>query len=76
MALGTRQAVSGIVGFLASLLGSAVVTKVQSAGNTVFGTTIYAQQLLAAAAAVIMVIAVIYLSTAIKRMPLEENKRG
>lgn len=76
MALGTRQAVSGIVGFLASLLGSAVVTKVQAAGNTVFGTTIYAQQLLAAAAAVIMVIAVIYLSTAIKRMPLEENKRG
>ena len=72
MAFGARQAVSGIVGFLASLAGSAVVSKVQAGGNTIFGMTVYAQQLLSGAGAVIMIIAVIYLVTVIRALPKKD----
>lgn len=76
MAFGTRQAVSGIVGFLASLVGSTVVSKVQAGGNVIFGMTVYAQQLLSGAGAVMMVIAVIYLATVIRAMPRIGGESG
>ena len=76
MAYGVRYAVAGVVGFLASLLGSAVVTKVQAAGNTVLGRTVYAQQILSLAGALIMIVSVIYLIAVIRRMPrLTEEKK-
>lgn len=44
----------GIVGFLASVLGSSVVSAVQQRGNRLLGHTVYAQQLLSLIAAVLI----------------------
>ena len=53
-ALAVSGAISGVIGFLASLAGSAVVRQIQARGNRLFGHTVYAQQLLSAVSAVIV----------------------
>ncbi len=45
-ALGIYNSFGGILGFLGSLLGGAVLGMVQAAGNRVFGFSMYGQQLL------------------------------
>lgn len=42
--LAVTQAVSGVVGFLTTLLLSPLVAKIQSNGNSVLGINLYAQQ--------------------------------
>ena len=69
LALGTRNAVSGVIGFLATLLGSTVVTTVQGRGDLLLGRTVYAQQVLSLCAGVLMLLAVLYLKKVIGRMP-------
>jgi len=71
-AFGARNAISGIVGFLASLLGGWIVSTVQANGNLLFGHTIYAQQLLSAIAGTIMLILLIYVRLVIARMPKKQ----
>ncbi len=44
-ALAVTQAVSGVIGFLTTVLVSPLVDKIQANGNTVFGMQIHAQQL-------------------------------
>ena len=69
LALGTRNAISGVVGFLATLLGSAVVTAVQGRGDRLLGHTVYAQQILSLCTGLLMLLAVLYLKKVICRMP-------
>lgn len=55
-----KNSISGIVGFVASLLGSRILESVQANGNTVFGMPLYGQQLLSLISFVIMVLLILY----------------
>ena len=55
-----KNAIGGICGFCASLLGARILAVVQANGNTVFGLPIYGQQLLAFISAIIYVITLLY----------------
>ncbi len=69
IAYGARNAISGLVAFLVSLIGSAIVKTVQANSNMVFGAHIYAQQILASIAFLLAFAAVIYTQTIIKALP-------
>ena len=68
-AMGARNAVSGIVGFLASLLGGAIVSRIQAAGNTLFGLNVYAQQVNSAITFALLIALLAYTRLVIARMP-------
>lgn len=72
-ALGARNAISGVVGFLASLLGSAIVSAVQSAGNRLWGVAVYAQQVNSLIAFLVILVLLLYMRTVIRRMPRRTN---
>ena len=55
-----KNAIGGICGFGASLLGARILAVVQANGNTVFGLPIYGQQLLAFISAIIYVITLLF----------------
>lgn len=59
-ALGIKSALGGTAGFLASLLGARILSVVQANGNTLFGHTIYAQQLLSFISFAVYVAAAVY----------------
>ena len=54
------QAISGGVGFLATLLVSQLVSLVQNNGNEVLGMTVYAQQIVSGLAGVFAILAVLF----------------
>ena len=61
-ALGIKNACGGFVGFLASLGAGAALAKIQEMGGlTVFGHTLYAQQVLAIASTVITPLFILYI---------------
>lgn len=66
-AIAVTQATAGVVGFLTTVCVSPLVTAIQEAGNTVFGISAYAQQVLALVAAVITVTIAIYIRLALVR---------
>ena len=68
-ALGARNAIGGVTGFLASLLGGAIVSAVQAGGNRLFGVTVYAQQLLSGVSCVILACVALYLRFVMVRLP-------
>ena len=55
-----KNAIGGICGFLASLLGARILAAVQANGNTVFGIPFYGQQLLALITAILYVVTLLY----------------
>lgn len=55
-----KNAVSGIVGFLASIVGSRILDAVQANGNTVFGIPLYGQQLLSFLAFLLMTVLIAF----------------
>ena len=61
------NAVSGIVGFLTTLLCSSVVSKIQANGNTLFGIPMYAQQFLSAITVVVTCVLLLYLNIFLKK---------
>lgn len=74
-AMGARNAVSGIVGFLASLVGGAIVSAIQGAGNTFLGMNVYAQQVNSAISALIIVATMLYMHFVIGKMPRVAKKQ-
>ena len=54
------QAVAGIFGFLTTLLVSPLIMLVQTSGNSIFGITVYAQQMLSLGGMIITIIAVLF----------------
>lgn len=61
-ALGIKNACGGFVGFLASLGAGAALAKIQEIGGlTVFGVTLYAQQVLSIVSAIIIPIFILYI---------------
>lgn len=68
-ALGAKSAISGVVGFLVSLLGSAVVRSVQAHGSLLFGRTIYAQQILSVISFLLIAFLVLYIRRVVCKLP-------
>lgn len=67
-ALGVKSAIGGIVGFTSSLLGAWIVSTVQAHGNTIFGHTIYAQQIMSFISFVMFAVIVVYIKKIILKM--------
>lgn len=60
-ALAVCQAVSGVAGFLATLLVSPLVDHIQNSGNVLFGLPVYAQQAVSFLGVLFTVVAIVYL---------------
>lgn len=73
-ALGGRNAISGVCGFLASLAGGAIVGAVQAAGNSVLGLTVYAQEVLSAASFLLILILCLHMRFGVSKMPRVQQK--
>ena len=61
------NAISGTLGFLTTLLCSTLVSSIQENGNTFFGISMYAQQLLSAITVVILLILLVYLNLVLRK---------
>ena len=56
-AMAIKSCISGLCGFFASLVGSAILNYIQGNGNTIFGIHVYAQQVLAGITSILILIA-------------------
>ena len=65
--LGIKNALSGIVAFLTSLLWGFIVSFVQGRGNMLFGITVYPQQILFAISAIITFVLVVFVLPTLKK---------
>ena len=72
-ALAVSQAVSGVVGFLTTLVVSGLVTHIQESGNMLFGMSVYAQQVVSALAFVFTMAAAAYVTLVI--IPVKGTKK-
>ena len=68
-AMGMRNALGGVIGFLMTVLGSRVVSAIQANDNSLFGIPLYAQQALSILTCAIMIITVLYIRAVIARLP-------
>ena len=68
-ALALSQSISGIAGFVITLILSAVMGVIKKNGNTLFGITVYSQQLSSLISFAIIMICVVYLEKVIKKLP-------
>ncbi len=71
-ALAFSQAVSGVVGFGATLLVSPLVSMIQKNGNTFFGIPVYAQQVLSVLALILTAVQIVYVS--VEMIPAGKKK--
>lgn len=62
-----RSSVGGVVGFLASLVGSRILGAVRDGGNSIFGLTIYGQQVLSALTLVFVIASILYAKLVVER---------
>lgn len=62
-----KSSISGTLGFLASLLGSAILKKVQANGNVFLGIPMYGQQLLAFMSAVLFLAAILFMKFVVSK---------
>lgn len=67
-ALAVSLAVSGVCGFLSTLAVSPLVTYIQSNGNTLFGLSVYAQQVLSLISFVMTIITMLYVSLSLVKI--------
>ncbi len=72
-AVAVTQALGGIFGFIGSLVGAAILDKIQANGNEIFGMKVYAQQVLSAITFVGMVLTVLYLWYVTNRIKKEKQ---
>jgi hypothetical protein len=75
-ALGAKSAVSGVVGFLVSLLGSAVVRSVQARGSMILGRTVYAQQILSLVSFLLIAALVLYVRFVVFKLPRVDSSQA
>jgi Na+/melibiose symporter-like transporter len=65
-----KNSIGGILGFCATLIGSKIVSFVQASGNTIFGVTVYAQQILSAISFVILIIAILFVKLVLEKQKI------
>ena len=70
-AMAIKNSIGGIFGFLISLLGSKILSAVQSNGNSVFGIPMYGQQLLSALSFVILVVTVVFIHLVVEKQKVK-----
>ncbi len=68
-ALAIKNTLTGLLGFLTTLLVSPLVSYIQSCGNQFLGLSVYAQQVLSAIGLVLCLLILLYLYTVIGRIP-------
>lgn len=66
-AMAIRSSVGGLVGFGASLVGSRILSAVQERGNSLFGVTVYGQQILLALSCLLTLCAMFYTGRVVER---------
>lgn len=62
-----KSSISGLLGFLTSLLGGAILKRIQADGNTVFGIPMYGQQFLAVITGVCFLAALLYMKFVVSK---------
>ena len=67
-AIALNNCIIGLAGFLSTLVGSVILSRIQSNGNTVFGLPVFAQQFLSLIAAAITVVIVLYLVFVVRKL--------
>ena len=65
--LGVKNSISGIIAFITSLAWGAIVSYIQGQNNTIFGITVYPQQVLFAISAVITLTLVVFVLPTLKK---------
>ena len=65
-----KYSVSGLCGFAASMLGSRILSAVQSNGNTFLGISLYGQQLLSAISLVIVIVAILFVKFVLEKQKI------
>ena len=65
-----KYSVSGLCGFGASMLGSRILSAVQSSGNTFLGISLYGQQLLSAISLVIVIVAILFVKFVLEKQKI------
>lgn len=63
-----KSSISGVVGFLATVVSGRLLTAVQAGGNTLFGMTVYSQQIQSALSLLIVSITFVYMFIQMKKM--------
>lgn len=74
-ALALNQSISGIAGFLSTLVLSPVMRLIKQNGNAVFGIPVYAQQLFSLISFAIIVILIVYLLLVIRKLPRADKEK-
>ena len=67
-AFAIQGALSGGISLFSALIGAKVVSVMQASGNTLFGITVYPQQVLSFVACLVMVILIVYVKTVIEKL--------
>ncbi len=65
-ALVLTQAISGLIGFLATISASPLLSYIQGNDNSIFSIPIYAQQLLAVTSSMLFVVLTLYIRFRVK----------
>lgn len=65
-----KNSLGGIVGFGASLIGSRILGAVREGGNTLFGVTVYGQQVLSALTLIFTIAAILFAHFVIERQKI------
>ncbi|MBQ8881994.1 MAG: MFS transporter [Clostridia bacterium] len=73
-ALALSSTLSGFAGFFTTLIVSPLVSFIQENGNTLFGISVYAQQVVSIIAVVLLVVLLIYLNTVVAKIKKTDNE--
>ena len=74
IALGARQAVYGVVGFLASTAVTPLLEAIQNAGNRFLGMEIYAQQMLSVLSLIATLLVALYVHKVVLKLRPEREE--
>ena len=66
-AMAIQNCIGGVVGFLASILGSRILNYVQESGNMFLGIPMYGQQLLSAISVVILIVNILFIHFVVEK---------
>jgi membrane-bound lytic murein transglycosylase B len=65
-----KYSISGLCGFGASMLASRILGAVQANGNSLFGLSLYGQQLLSAISLVLVLIAIVFVKLVVEKQKI------
>ena len=74
-ALALQQTFGGLAGFFITLALSPVITYIQANGNTIFGMTVYAQQIFSLISCVMTIALLVYMNTVVRKLDRVDTKQ-